>query len=322
MLTTEHDRTRESPPRRRGIEASPSLALRACMGRVGERPRPGTRGLRWALAAAAALAGAAWLGAQPRPLGPAEGTALEGQDHVASAHAFQQKQDRASGPQRKTLRVGTFNIHGCRGADGRRDLDRVARCLADLDFAALNEVHGPHPWQQLDQAAELAARLDMAWLFAPNTRTWCCLESGNGLLSAWPASFWRRIPLAHRRERGYRNAVLVGLEHGARTVSLLLTHITRSDDASRAEQLRAVAEMYLALAEPAVLLGDLNTPADDPEMRRLLAAPGVRDPLGEKLGAAAPPRIDWILARGMRPVDAGLREQGASDHPLVWAELE
>ena len=57
-------------------------------------------------------------------------------------------------------------------------------------------------------------------------------------------------------------------------------------------------------------------------MRRLLAAPGVRDPLGEKLGAAAPPRIDWILARGMRPVDAGLREQGASDHPLVWAELE
>jgi len=173
-----------------------------------------------------------------------------------------------------------------------------------------------------DPRTEPAARLDLAWLFAPNTRTWFCLESGNGLLSAWPASFWQRIPLAHRRERGYRNAVLVGLEHGGRTVRVLLTHVTRSDDASRREQLRAVAELFLSLAEPAVLLGDLNSAADDPEMRRLLAAAGVRDPLGETLGAATPPHIDWILARGMRCRAAGLRDEGASDHPLFWAELE
>jgi endonuclease/exonuclease/phosphatase family metal-dependent hydrolase len=297
-------------------------------------PRLGRHRLRWALVLAAALFGAAWLAAQPRPVGPAAGTALEGQDRLGDGK-------KGTGPicaehpegrfaanwtcplfPSKTLRVGTFNIHGGRGADGRRDLDRTAQCLAGLDFAALNEVHGPCPWQPLDQAAELGTRLGMAWLFAPNTRTCCCLDSGNGLLSAWPVSFWQGIPLPHRRERGYRNAVLLGLEQGSRTVRVLLTHVTRSDDASRREQLRAVADLFLSLAEPAILLGDLNSPADDPEMRRLLGTAGVADPLGEKLGAAAPPRIDWILARGMRSVDAGLREQGASDHPLAWAELE
>ena len=57
-------------------------------------------------------------------------------------------------------------------------------------------------------------------------------------------------------------------------------------------------------------------------MRELLARTDVLDPIGRTLGSQAPPRIDWILARGLRTVDAGMRDQGASDHPLVWAELE
>ena len=32
--------------------------------------------------------------------------------------------------------------------------------------------------------------------------------------------------------------------------------------------------------------------------------------------------IDHIFVRGLRPVNAGVRDDGASDHPLVWAELE
>jgi endonuclease/exonuclease/phosphatase family metal-dependent hydrolase len=264
---------------------------------------------RLALLLAAAVAGGLWLASRPVPTGPAEGRALAGEVHRPPAA-------------RTTLRIGTFNIHGCRDADGRRDVDRTARCLEDLDFAALEEVHGPPPWQRLDQAGELGVRLGLAWLFAPNTRTWYCLDTGNGLLSALEVRSWQRIPLPHVLDPGYRNAVLVELEHRGRTVHVLLTHVTRHDDRSRHEQLRAVADRFLALDQPAILLGDLNSNADDDEVRRLLAAPGVRDPLGETLGANAPPRIDWILTRGMRCVTAGLRDDGASDHPLVWAELE
>ena len=146
-----------------------------------------------------AVLGALWRASQPEPLGPVEGTQLEGEATRAAPG--------------KTFRIATFNIHGCKGADGVRDVARVAECLAGLDFVGLNEVHGPRFWQETDQAGELGLRTGLAWLFAPNTRTWHHLDSGNGLLSAMPVRSWQRIPLAQRADRGYRNVVLVGLEH-------------------------------------------------------------------------------------------------------------
>ena len=185
------------------------------------------------------------------------------------------------------------------------------------------EVHGPRPWQTLDQAGELGKRLASAWLFAPNTRAWHCLDSGNGLLSRLPVASWQSIPLPNYGGRGHRNAVLVELKHGGRTIRTLLTHIARGDPEEGRRQLRTVISLYLALSEPAILLGDLNSTGDDPQIRRLLAVPGVSDAVGKVLGAKdRPGRIDWIIARGLRPVNAGIRDNEASDHPAVWAELE
>jgi endonuclease/exonuclease/phosphatase family metal-dependent hydrolase len=257
----------------------------------------------------ATLAGLVWLAAQPRPTGAAEGTKLEG------------RLTRGAEPERSSFRVGAFNIHGCTGADGRRDVARVANCIKDLDFAALTEVHGPRLWDGEDQAAALGRQLGLPWLFAPATRDWQTIDFGNGLLTSLPLESWRRIPLAASNGRGYRNAVLARIVHRGKPVSLLLTHIARSDDTTRTLQLRQTIDLYLSLPEPAVFLGDLNSEAAEPEIRRLLAAPGVIDAVGQKLGASAPPRIDWIFVRGLRVLDAGLRDEGASDHPLAWAEL-
>ncbi|MGA2034577.1 MAG: endonuclease/exonuclease/phosphatase family protein [Thermoguttaceae bacterium] len=273
--------------------------------KLGQSPR------RWlaVLAAAVAVGGLCWHASLPVPLGPAQGTALEGQIPTAAAAS------------RKTIRLGTFNIHGCRGPDERRDPDRVAACLEGLDFVALQEVHGPRAWEKIDQAGDLGQRLAMAWLFAPTSRAWYHLDSGNGLLSRLPVTGWQRIPLAGRRDQGYRNVVLLDLVHAGRTIHVLLTHVMTPKDEQQ-EQLRAVIDLYLALAEPAVLLGDLNCNAQNPQLRRLLATKGVLDPVGQVLGPSASARIDWIIARGLRCVDAGIRENDASDHPLVWAELE
>ena len=81
---------------------------------------------------------------------------------------------------RPTIRLGTFNIHGGTGIDGRRDLDRVAECLRDLDFVALNEVHGWSALSGSDQAEELGRRLGMQWLFASANQQWYYREFGNG----------------------------------------------------------------------------------------------------------------------------------------------
>jgi len=256
-----------------------------------------------------ALAGIVWLASRPQPTGPAEGTTVYGQI------------TRTTDPPRDSFRVGTFNIHGCTGADGRRDVDRVAGCLTDLDFVALNEVHGPRLWEREDQAALLGRRLGVEWLFAPATRDWHTIDFGNGLLTSLPVESWQRIPLAVSNGRGYRNAVLVRLRRREQTISVLLTHIARSDDLTRQQQLRQTIDLYLALPAPAVFLGDLNSEAAEPEICRLLAAPGVIDAVGQKLGPHAPPRIDFIFVRGLRVLDAGLRDLGASDHPLAWAEM-
>ena len=256
-----------------------------------------------------ALAGLLWLASRPQPTGPAAGTTLEGQ------------MTRAANRPRDSFRVGTFNIHGCTGADGHRDVNRVADCLADLDFVALNEVHGPRLWQRDNQAALLGRRLGVQWLFAPATRDWQHIDFGNGLLASLPVESWQRIPLAASNGRSYRNAVLARVPWQGQTISVLLTHIARSDERTRQEQLRQTIDQYLALPRPAIFLGDLNSEAADPEIRRLLAAPDVIDAVGQKLGANVPPRIDFIFVRGLRVLDAGLRDQEASDHPLAWAEM-
>ncbi len=221
---------------------------------------------------------------------------------------------------RPTIRLGTFNIHGTKGRDGQRDITRVAQCLEALDFVALNEVHGPRIGQPKDQAALLGQRLGMASLFAPTVRVWYWRESGNGLLSRLPVTFWQRIPLPQRHDHSHRNAVLVGLKQGERTIRVLLTHINRRDP-ERDLQLRAVIALFTALETPSVLLGDLNTDAEDPRLGELLATPGVDDPVGRVLGDEAPRRIDWIITRGLDCVDAGVHKNDASDHPMVWAEL-
>jgi endonuclease/exonuclease/phosphatase family metal-dependent hydrolase len=250
----------------------------------------------------------------PAPTGPAQGVALEGQVEHAPT-------------ERRTLRIATLNIHGGKGRDGQRDLGRVAACLVGLDFVALNEVHGPALWQPENQAEQLGQQLGMAWLFAPASRTWYHVDFGNALVTALPVSFWQRIPLSHQSDHGLRNVVLVGLQFQGRTVHVLLTHISRQDDAEREAQLRAVIALFRSLAEPAILLGDLNSNADDPQIRELLAVPGVSDPVGEILtakspGKTLPERIDWIITRGFRGVDAEIHDCGASDHPLIWAELD
>lgn len=178
-----------------------------------------------------------------------------------------------------------------------------------------------------DQAEVLGRRLGMQWLFASANEKWYYQEFGNGFLTRLPVAYWERIPLPRQVDRSYRNMLLVAIEYRAAKhdpvpIRLLITHVNRRYDAERQAQLRVVIARFLALPEPAVLLGDLNSDANDPLIRGLLSTPGVCDAVGPKPGPNRAERIDWIIARGLRPVDAGIRDNGASDHPLVWAELE
>jgi endonuclease/exonuclease/phosphatase family metal-dependent hydrolase len=256
---------------------------------------------RWIWVAAAVIATAVIVhGADRQPSAARRGTKL------------------ANSPQRtattSSLRIASFNIHHGVGRDGRYDLERVARTLHGFDIIALNEVAQGFVG---NQAEKLATQLELGWLYAPSERRWWHDHWGNAVLSRFDVRRWRSTPLPGTRSKGYRCYVEVEIPWQDRTLTLLAVHIDRRHD--REAQLKEVIERFLALPEPAVLLGDMNT-RDDPHLQQLLAVESVLDPLAQK--SDHHPRNDWILVRGAHPVGGGIRDIGASDHSCIWAEIE
>src|SRR5438034_8666720 len=68
----------------------------------------------------------------------------------------------------RTLRIATYNIHRCRGLDGRTIPTRTADVIRSLnpDVIALQEVIGASPISG-GHAEELGALLGMGWVMAP-----------------------------------------------------------------------------------------------------------------------------------------------------------
>jgi len=257
-----------------------------------------------------------YFGQQRRPIGPSAGPYSADSSQAGAAGMAPWHNDSVR------IRLGTYNIHGGRGTDGKRDLGRIADMLRGVDFVGLNEVHGPALYETHDQATLLARELKMTPIFAPTEERWWHLKFGNGFLSKLTVDHWQVVPLARRYGKSYRNYVHVRARASSGpAINILVAHIDRSDDRERHEQLRTVANQFLALEPPAVLMGDLNSDSSDDEIVRLLGTTGVVDALGKKYGLKKPRHIDWIFVRGCEVVDAGITGAGPSDHPHVWADV-
>jgi endonuclease/exonuclease/phosphatase family metal-dependent hydrolase len=214
-----------------------------------------------------------------------------------------------------SVKIATYNIHSGRSEAGKADLELTARTLEGFDVIALNEAAGTGVFGGEDQAEQLGRRLQMMWLYAPSERRMGMSYFGNGLLSRFPASQWQRTQLASVHEPAKRSTLYAELDVGAAKLHLLVAHVARQADHD--DQLRLICQRFLSLPTPAVLIGDLNTERSDAILQGLLQTPGVTDAVGPK----EPRRIDWIVVRGAKVMDAGSRDLGASDHPMYWAEI-
>ena len=234
----------------------------------------------------------------------------------------------------REVSVLTFNIRHAAGPDGRVDLGRVAAEIAatGADVAGLQEVdrHYGERTGFADQPAELAARLGMQMVFAPNyvldplTPDAPAREHGTVILSRFPIvsrthTLLPRTTSPVEEQRGLLEAVI---DVRGVAVRFMTTHLEADFAVSRLPQARAVAAAVERSVEPVVLTGDLNGSPSAPEvttLTALLVDSGVDG--AYTFPARAPTvRIDYVLS-GSRATRSEVLGTASSDHRPVLATL-
>jgi endonuclease/exonuclease/phosphatase family metal-dependent hydrolase len=239
-------------------------------------------------------------------------------------------------PQRRSIRILTYNVHSCRGTDGKVDPARIAAVIAscNADIVALQEVDvGRARSGGVDQAARIADHLGMASHFHPALY----LEEeqyGDAILTALPAELVKAAPLPSLGEP--RGAIWVSVDIGGVNLQVINTHL----GLRRRERLTQAAALlgpeWLGAMEerhaPAVLLGDFNaTPSSAPYRALVAHGQDVQLTNGGRPRATFPSRFPFLrldhifVGEGIETVHAEVRTDAvtkrASDHLPVLAEI-
>lgn len=210
-----------------------------------------------------------------------------------------------------TLRVMTYNIHHGVGIEGAVDLDQTAALLGAYkpDIVFLTEVD--RHWRRsgfADQARLLARKLAMPYtIMAPALvrRNWAdagvggTAWYGNALLSRYPV-VWSQI--TSLPSIGWTEPRVALTAHVQLTKNIVLrvigTHLglNHNERMTHIETLRTLASEWPG---PSLLLGDFNTDAKSPELRRLMETdPTVVEAVATQSVAGAQVATLWIDPAG------------------------
>ena len=174
-------------------------------------------------------------------------------------------------------RILTYNVHRCVGADRRLDVGRIADVIARFgpDIVALQELDvGRARTNGVDQAHEIARRLEMAFHFHPAMKVEEELY-GDAILTRYPERKVKVGPLPGHPgipQLEPRGALWIEVEIDGRMVQVVNTHLGL---VPREQQLQAA---HLAgpgwlehpqMKGPTILLGDFNATATSVVYRTL-----------------------------------------------------
>ena len=164
-------------------------------------------------------------------------------------------------------RILTYNVHSCRGTDGKLDVGRIADVIAEArpDIVALQEVDVRRArTSKVDQAHAIAERLGMAFHF--NAALNVAEEQyGDAILTTLPVTLVKTGPLPTLpRMRGLerRGALWVEVEvEGGRKVQIVNTHLGLVPAEQRPQARHLLSGEWLGhprCADPTILVGDFN----------------------------------------------------------------
>jgi endonuclease/exonuclease/phosphatase family metal-dependent hydrolase len=158
----------------------------------------------------------------------------------------------------RTLRVATYNIHRCRGLDGRTNPARIAEVIRniDADVVALQEVIGASQTSP-GHAEELGAMLGMGWVMSPARHLRGALF-GNVVMSRLPIRQHSQYDLSWRTCEP-RCCQRVDIEIGNDTLHLYNVHLGTALLERRYQAGRLSAILHdRRVGIPKVVLGDFN----------------------------------------------------------------
>lgn len=237
----------------------------------------------------------------------------------------------------RRLRLLTYNVHSCRGTDGKVDPLRIAEVIAgcEADIVALQELDvGRMRTGGADQAQIIASHLNAVSHFHPAFH----LEDeqyGDAIITALPSRLVKAGPLPSIGEP--RGAIWVSVDLGDVELQVINTHfgLRRRERANQAATLLGPGWLDSSSCRnaPCVLMGDFNAVPSSIVYRTL--ARGMRDVQvrgGSRARATFPSRfpllrLDHIfIGDGLAPLEAevvsDLRTRTASDHLPLVATLE
>jgi endonuclease/exonuclease/phosphatase family metal-dependent hydrolase len=169
-------------------------------------------------------------------------------------------------PASKTLRVMSYNVHGCVGMDGHLSPGRIARVIAQYDphIVALQELDvGRRRSGGLDQAERIASCLNMDHHFHPTLRI--AEESfGDAVLSVFPLKLIKRQSLLRHPRYAFlepRGALWVQVEFNGKTIQLINTHLGLMKQERLLHTEELLSDAWLGspdCTDPVILCGDFN----------------------------------------------------------------
>jgi endonuclease/exonuclease/phosphatase family metal-dependent hydrolase len=228
-----------------------------------------------------------------------------------------------------TLRVATYNVHGCVGTDGRRDPDRVAAVVAELDadVVAMQEFTYPDTVAIESRAPVELVALDRYQCALGPTRRTAERCFGNALFARHPIVDVHRLDLS-MDQREPRGALATTIDVNGVAVHLLAAHLGLRIRERRFQVQQLLSYLDSVRHSLVIVLGDFND---------WLPGRSAAHVLDQRLGAAARLRsfpssrpvlsLDriWIrpasLMRRMSVHTSALARR-ASDHLPVVADLD
>jgi len=167
----------------------------------------------------------------------------------------------------KSLRIMSYNVHGCKGMDNRISTDRIVRVIAHYnpDVIALQELDVNRKRSfSVDQAERIARKLEMSFQFHP---AFCHKgeQFGNAILSRYPMGLIKKDALPRLRERSFfesRGAVWVRVDCLGTKINIINTHLSLWPKEQLLQIKTLLSSDWMQQAEvsgPIILCGDLNT---------------------------------------------------------------